>query len=171
MTTSAKKSEKNDANRDPITNAPGSHPVGTGLGAAGGGATGAAIGAAVGGPVGLVAGAAIGGIAGGLAGKGAGEMVNPTVEDRYWSDNYSASTYVSHGTPYREYAPAYKYGWDSQTRYAGQRFEDVEDKLEPGWKNAKGDSKLDWNKAKSAVRDAWHRVEKAMPGDADNDGR
>ena len=33
-----------DANRDPITGAPGAHPVGTGVGAAGGGAAGAAIG-------------------------------------------------------------------------------------------------------------------------------
>ena len=171
MTTNAKDVENNDANRDPITSAPGAHPIGTGLGAAGGGATGAAIGAVVGGPVGAVVGAAIGGVAGGLAGKGAGEMVNPTVEDGYWSKNYSKSTYGSDGTPYREYAPAYKYGWESQTRYAGQRFEDVEDKLQPGWENAKGDSKLGWDKAKSAVRDAWHRVERALPGDADNDGR
>ena len=32
-----------DANRDPITGAPGAHPVGTGVGATGGGAAGAAI--------------------------------------------------------------------------------------------------------------------------------
>ena len=32
----------NDANRDPLTGAPGAHPVGTGVGAAAGGATGAA---------------------------------------------------------------------------------------------------------------------------------
>ena len=56
-----------DLNRDPITGAPGSHPVGTGLGAAGGGAAGAAIGTAVGGPVGAVVGAAAGAVVGGLA--------------------------------------------------------------------------------------------------------
>lgn len=39
-------SEYNQANRDPLTNEPGAHPVGTGLGAAmGGAATGAAVGA------------------------------------------------------------------------------------------------------------------------------
>ena len=171
MTKRDKNVERNDANRDPITSAPGAHPVGTGLGAAGGGATGAAVGAVVGGPVGAVVGGAVGAVAGGLAGKGAGEMVNPTVEDRYWSDKYPTSAHGSDGTPYTEYAPAYRYGWESQTRYAGQRFEDVEDKLEPDWDKAKGDSNLSWNKARSAVRDAWHRVEHAMPGDADNDGR
>ena len=49
-----------DANPDPITGAPGSHPVGTGVGAAGAGAAatwaGATIGGAVGGPVGAVVG-------------------------------------------------------------------------------------------------------------------
>ena len=39
-----------DLNEDPITGEPGSHPVGTGLGAAGGAAAGAALGTAVGGP-------------------------------------------------------------------------------------------------------------------------
>ena len=27
-----------------------------------------------------------------------------------------------------------------------------------------------WEKAKQATRDAWHRVERALPGDADGDG-
>ncbi|MGZ8901027.1 MAG: glycine zipper family protein, partial [Limisphaerales bacterium] len=50
--TTTDKNRNADANRDPITGAPGAHPVGTGVGATGGGAAGAAIGAAVGGPVG-----------------------------------------------------------------------------------------------------------------------
>ncbi len=67
-----------DANRDPITGEPGSHPVGTGLGAAAGGAAaGAAVGT-VAGPVGTGIGAAVGAVAGGLAGKAAGEHFNPT---------------------------------------------------------------------------------------------
>ncbi len=54
------------ANRDPITGAPGAHPLGTGIGAAAGGiAAGAAIGA-VAGPVGALAGAVVGAVAGGL---------------------------------------------------------------------------------------------------------
>lgn len=171
MTTNAKKIEDNDLNRDPITGAPGAHPVGTGLGAAGGGVAGAAIGAAIGGPVGAVVGAAIGGVSGGLAGKGAGEIANPTFAESYWSDQYATSSYGSDGTPYSEYAPAYMYGSESHTRHAGRRFEDMEVELESGWENAKGTSKLAWSKARSAVRDAWHRVEHAMPGDADKDGR
>lgn len=67
-----------DANRDPITGAPGAHPLGTGAGAAAGGMAGAAAGTVAAGPVGTVIGAAIGAVAGGLAGKGAAEAVNPT---------------------------------------------------------------------------------------------
>jgi hypothetical protein len=35
----------------------------------------------------------------------------------------------------------------------------------------RGDSRLDWEEAKHAVRAGWHRVERALPGDADGDGR
>lgn len=69
------------ANRDPITGAPGAHPVGTGVGAAAGGvAAGAAIGS-VAGPVGTAVGAVGGAIAGGLTGKGVAEAADPTVND------------------------------------------------------------------------------------------
>ncbi len=67
-----------NANLDPISGEPGSHPVGTGLGAGGGAVTGAIIGSVVGGPVGGVIGAAIGGIAGGVGGHEVAEGVNPT---------------------------------------------------------------------------------------------
>jgi hypothetical protein len=30
---------------------------------------------------------------------------------------------------------------------------------------------MQWDNAKGAVRDAWHRVERAIPGDFDKDGR
>lgn len=64
-------------NRDPLTGQKGSHPVGTGIGAAGGASTGALIGA-VGGPVGVAVGAVVGGIAGAVVGKNAAEVMDPT---------------------------------------------------------------------------------------------
>lgn len=158
-----------DANRDPITNAPGAHPVGVGVGAAGAGAAGAAIGS-VAGPVGTAVGAVIGAVAGGLAGKGVAEAVNPTDEEAYWRENYATRPYAS-GATYDEYAPAYRYGWESRGRYAGKRYEDVEPELERGWEDAKGNSQLTWERAKHATRDAWHRIERKLPGDFDKDGR
>ena len=66
--------EEKSMNLDPITNAPGAHPVGTGVGAMGGAAAGAAAGA-FGGPVGAVVGGVVGAVAGGLGGKAVAESV------------------------------------------------------------------------------------------------
>jgi hypothetical protein len=163
-----------DANRDPITGAPGSHPVGTGLGAAGAGAAGAAIGSVipgVGTAIGGAIGAVVGAVGGGLAGKAVAESVNPTDEDAYWRENYKTRPYVETGAAYDEYAPAYRYGWESRNKYEGRKFDEVESDLGRDWDRAKGKSRLGWEKAKDATRDAWHRVERAIPGDADRDGR
>lgn len=150
--------DRADANRDPISGEPGAHPIGTGAGAAAGGATGATIGA-IGGPVGAVIGGAVGAVVGGLAGKGAAEAVNPTLEDTYWRENYRARPYAKADLGYDAYQPAYKYGWESRSKYAGKAYNDVETDLERGWDSAKGTSKMAWGEAKEAVRDAWHRVD------------
>src|SRR5262245_48840104 len=135
-------------NPDPITKAPGAHPVGTGVGAAAGGAAGiggaVAAGAAMGstvGPVGTVLGAAAGAVAGGLIGKGVAEKINPTAEHQYWRENYSHRPYVRPQSPYDEYGPAYQYGWESRQKYMDKKFDEVEADLERDWERAKGRSR------------------------------
>ena len=149
-----------DANRDPLTGEPGSHPIGTGVGAAGGAATGAAIGGAVGGPVGAVIGGAAGAVAGGAAGHSVAEGLDPTVEDDYWRKTYSTRPYYRAGSTYEEYEPAYRYGWESASRpeYRGREFDEVESDLERGWEKAKGKTREGWRDVKAATRDAWNRV-------------
>ena len=115
------KKKGTDLNPDPITGTPGSHPVGTGLGSAGGAAAGVVAGAAVGGPVGAVIGGAIGAIAGGAAGHAIGEAIDPTVEEAYWRDNYLARPYVDRSLAYDNYAPAYRYGWESRAGQPGSQ--------------------------------------------------
>ena len=152
-------------NPDPITKAPGAHPVGTGVGAAAGGAAGigaaiaagAAMGTAVG-PVGTVIGAVAGAVVGGLAGKGVAEQVNPTAEHEFWRKNYANRPYVSQGSSYDQYGPAYQYGWESHTQHAGRNFHEVESDLGRNWDRAKGTSALKWEQAKQAARDSWDRV-------------
>jgi hypothetical protein len=151
-----------DANPDPITGAPGSHPVGTGVGAAAAGAAGAAIGSVipgVGTVAGGVVGAVVGSVAGGLVGKGVAEGVNPSVENEYWRENYASRPYVATGSTYEEYEPAYRYGWESRARYPDRSFDEAHGDLSSGWDKFKGKSKLEWDKAKLATRDAWNRVE------------
>lgn len=151
--------KEKDRNPDPITGAPGAHPVGVGVGTAGGAAAGAAIGAAAG-PLGAVAGAFAGGIAGGLGGKGVAEAIDPTAEDAYWEENYKTRDYATNDAVYGDYQPAYRYGWESRARHPDRRYEDVETDLERGWEKAKGTSKLGWEKAKRATRDARDRIDR-----------
>jgi hypothetical protein len=160
-----------------------SRPVAKGVGAAVGGVTGgvaggAAAGATVGGvtgPVGAAAGAVIGAVAGAMAGKALAKAVDPAAEDSYWRDNYSSRPYVRSNAPYDDYAPAYRYGVDSYSRYSDRRFDEVEPELSRDWGQARGRSSLEWDDARHATRDAWQRlsdtVERATPGDSDRDGR
>jgi len=144
--------------RDPITKAPGAHPVGVGAGAAGAGAAGAAIGGAVGGPIGAVVGAAVGAVAGGLGGKAAAESVNPTLEDEWWRANYAGRPYAKQTEPYEIYRPAYEYGWQARMMHPGAEWAEIEPKLAAGWAQARGDSKLEWSDAQHAAKDAWDRI-------------
>lgn len=174
---------EDELNRDPISGAPGAHPIGTGIGAVIGGiaaavGTGAAVGAVTGtvvGPVGTVIGAAVGAIVGGLAGKGVAEAIDPTAEDAYWRDNFGARSYVDGARSFNDYGPAYGYGVNAYTKYPGQSFDAVESDLSREWTSARGTSNLDWANAKHASRDAWNRVsdrvERTVPGDSDRDGK
>lgn len=167
----ATRNTTSDTNPDPITGAPGSHPVGTGLGAAAGGLAAGAAAGAVAGPVGAAVGAVVGAVAGGLGGKAIEEQIDPTAEDAYWRENYRTRNYIDKGAAYDTYRPAYQYGWESRNQYRGKRFDDVESDLAIGWEKTKANTALGWEKAKFAARDAWDRVERAIPGDADRDGK
>ncbi|MEG5039679.1 MULTISPECIES: hypothetical protein [unclassified Microcoleus] len=162
-----------DANLDPLSGEKGAHPVGTGIGAASAGAAGAAIGGAIGGPVGAVVGAVVGSFSGGLVGKGVAEAIDPTVEDAYWQSNYSSRPYVDTSATYEDYQPAYRTGYEGYTRYGntGKQFHEIEPDLQRDYETNRGKSNVTWEKAKHATRDAWDRVERAVPGDIDKDGR
>jgi hypothetical protein len=165
--------------REGTTSTLGSHPLGTGVGAAAGGIAGAAAAGAVAGttvgPVGTIVGAVAGAVIGGLAGKGVAAAIDPVAEDAYWRDNYSSRPYVGSGESYDDYGPAYRYGVDGYGQYKGRTFDDVESELSRDWQRARGSSKLTWDNAKHATRDSWQRVsdavERAVPGDSDHDGK
>jgi len=173
--------QSNPANRDPLSDAPGAHPVGTGIGAAGGAVTGAAFGA-MGGPIGAAVGGVAGAVVGGLAGKGAAEAVNPTVEDAYWRDAYQSEPYYVAGRSYEEYRPAYELGWNAASARRDADFDAFDAEWEREWTTRRGASHLDWDQARPAARAAWARagsrdvrdetgtiVAPAYTGDIDND--
>jgi phage tail tape-measure protein len=147
-----------DANPDPITGAPGSHPVGTGLGAA---ATGAAAGAAAGlagGPIAGAVGAAIGAVAGGYAGKGIAEQLDPTAEEAYWRDEYPHREYFREDVGFEDIKPAYRHGWEARSLNRDRSWEEVEPDLERAWERDLGAARMQWPQARPAARDAWEKV-------------
>jgi len=150
---------RTDANRDPITDAVGSHPVGTGVGALAGGAAAGAAAGTVAGPVGTIAGAAIGAVVGGLAGKGVAEMIDPTAEEAYWAQNYEREPYYERGYTYADYHPGYRTGWEGRARYEGRTFDDVERELQADYERNRGKSRLEWEKNRHAARAAWQRFD------------
>jgi uncharacterized protein (TIGR02284 family) len=157
--------EDKDLNRDPITDEPGAHPVGTGIGATGGAIAGAAAGS-IGGPIGVAVGGVVGAVVGGLAGKAAGEAVNPTAEEAYWRENYSREPYYEKGRTFDDYAPAYRLGLTGRTRYQGD-WASAEPELASEWDEARAGSSLDWKQAQPASRAAWERIDSSRMGMVD----
>lgn len=153
--------EPRDMNRDPLSGAPGAHPVGVGVGGAGGAMAGAAVGALLG-PIGMLVGGAVGAIAGGAAGKGVAERIDPTGETEYWRNEHAHRPYVDRQYDYdKDYAPAYAYGDQVRNRHAGRSWDQaLEAEVRQGWDSARSDSRLDWDKARDAVRDAYDRSDR-----------
>lgn len=152
--------EERDMNRDPITGEPGSHPVGTGVGATGGAVAGAAVGA-IGGPVGAAVGGVVGAVVGGLTGKAAAEAFNPTAEEAYWRENYSKEPYYEQGRSYDDYAPAYQMGMTGRARHE-EDWDAVEPRMASEWETSRSGSSLSWQQAQPASRAAWTRVDSSV---------
>lgn len=152
-----------NANRDPITGTPGSHPLGVGVGGVlGGAAAGAAAGTVLG-PVGTLIGAAVGVVAGAAAGKGVAERIDPTVEADYWRAAHKHRPYYDPSKDYdRDYASAYGYGLESREAEPGRRWEEREPELERDWPSKRGDSTLEWTQAREAARDSWERADRTF---------
>jgi hypothetical protein len=154
------KLDARDENPDPITGEAGAHPVGVAAGGSGGAVAGATVGAAVGGPVGAAIGGMVGAVAGGAAGKAAAEALNPTLEEEYWKETYRTRPYFRQGLDYSEYAPAYRYGWESAVRedFQDKTFEEVEQHLERDWEADRTRYPRPWSEMRDATRDAYNRT-------------
>ncbi len=150
--------QSKDLNRDPITGEPGSHPLGTGLGSAGGAAAGAAIGA-VGGPIGMAIGGAIGAVAGGVVGHEVAEGMDPTAEDAYWSENFRKEPYNQQDFDYPDYQPAYRAGYTSYGARPTASFAEIQEELSRQWSQNRGESRLDWEKARPAAEAGFNRAQ------------
>ena len=82
-------------------------------------------------------------------------------EDAYWKEHYATRPYVDTDASYDQYRPAYQIGCEGFLKHRGKRFEEVESDLAREYEKLKGKARLSWERAKQAVSDAWHRLEKA----------
>jgi hypothetical protein len=87
---------------------------------------------------------------------------DPSAEDAYWRDHYIHRPYADQTLSYDYYRPAYRYGWESRTRFMNRRWDQVEKDLGKGWREHRGPSRLGWTDAKQAARDAWVRVDQRL---------
>lgn len=149
-----------DANRDPMTKEEGSHPVGTGLGAAGAGTAGMLVGTGLAGPIGGVVGAALGATVGGALGHYAAEAANPTyvAVEPHLREQFPARPYAT-GHRYEDFEDAYVFGIAERTRLGGPWSPEHEDQLRSRWNERpprEGFAKMDWDHASPAIRDGWN---------------
>ena len=136
---------------------------GKSVGGMGGGAAGAVGGALIGsviGPAGTVLGGMIGAVAGAaagaLAGKVGADVFNPNTDTEHWENNFVEKPYYVRGFTFADYEPAYRYGWEQCQHHGGHAY--TADALRDGWERARGYSRLTWEQAEPAVRDAWDRM-------------
>ena len=82
----------------------------------------------------------------------------PIDTDAYWRDNFKKRPYVDDAANFDDYAPAYRYGVECVRRHERKSFDDAEAEMREEWMRVRGGSRLDWDKAKHPVRDAWDWV-------------
>lgn len=89
----------------------------------------------------------------------------------YWQQQYQSEPYYNQARNFGDYEPAYRLGTEGRSRYAGQRFEDVEGDLRGEYEASRGDSQLHWDEAREATRAAWDREERMDTRGRDRQGQ
>jgi hypothetical protein len=106
-------------------------------------------------------------IVGAKAGGALAELVNPTEYVTHFEKSYAPRRTTS-GSEWSDYEPAYRYGYDSYRAISGavsRTSKAIRSRFEPRSATAGSCGR------REAVRDGWHHIERASPGDADRDGR
>ena len=75
--------------------------------------------------------------------------------DVFWRKSFHEREYTDASRGYDHYRPAYRYGWEASTRHGGTAFSEVEGELRSGWDA--DTTRMSWDEARPAVRDAYER--------------
>lgn len=85
------------------------------------------------------------------------ERLGGTDDDSYYRNHYQ-SNFASSGAAYDDYAPAYTYGSQMRSQYAGRQWDDVETDLRTNWESRGTGGASTWERMKAAVRHGWDRM-------------
>ena len=76
--------------------------------------------------------------------------------DRHFASRFDNASYRAGDESFDDYRPAYRYGTQSRTRYQDRDWDGaLERELKEGWDKTKGNSRLTWERARAAVKDAF----------------
>lgn len=128
------------------------------IGTVGVGAIAAALGALVGGPVGAVFGFAIGSAVAQFREKPSPET-KADIEE-HWRKKFLDREYVQSHQSYTTYAPAYRTGYEGASQHLDNEktFEEIEPQLQQAYEQATPETRLSWDQAKHAARDAYMQL-------------
>ena len=89
----------------------------------------------------------------------AGKFSGNWTDDRtWWQNNFNTRPYASADRTFQDYEPAYRFGYQSLSRYHGRRWDQVEPNLRSDWEHFDGRGESTWESVKDAVRDAWDNI-------------
>ncbi|MCD9031404.1 hypothetical protein LDO32_06645 [Luteimonas sp. Y-2-2-4F] len=76
--------------------------------------------------------------------------------DAYFAEAYERAPYREADVPFEHYRPAYRYGTEARARHADHPWDDtLEAELARDWSSRRGDSPLEWDRARAAVQEAY----------------
>ena len=98
--------------------------------------------------------------------------IDKAAENKYWQNQFRNESYYETGKTFQDYEPAYRTAIEGYDRYrdTAPTFDAAESALKSDYERLQARTELGWDKARNAMKAAWHRLEEAMPGDADRDG-
>ena len=95
----------------------------------------------------------------GMTGNAIGTMTGTWDTDQaWWRENFRNRPYVTADRRFEDYEPGYRFAYQSQSRYRGKNFNEVEPSLRSDWNNYEGRGTSTWDHVKESVRDAWDHL-------------
>jgi hypothetical protein len=78
--------------------------------------------------------------------------------EAHWREHHAKQGYADKNLSYEDYAAAYRYAWETASKHAGKKFEEIEDEVALGYEKARPGDPLPWDTVRPAVKAEWDRL-------------